>query len=156
MTSFKQMIELHKQAILHEYQGICQYLTTQAKLHDNDKIEPGYVHDIYTEHFPTLKSIPFATPEYKAYEQEHFSEAHHQHVQNRHHYYDHRNNTTDVDLFDVLEAIVDIRLSQRQYSNYDIEIIMNTFRDKGVLDLDLESVVLNTLIKLEEIDEKTK
>lgn len=154
MTDFKQMISLHKQMIKADFENVSQYLLTIGDSHDNDKVEAGYVNDVYEEHFPVLKQIEFGSPEYKAYELKHFKQAHAKHAQNRHHYYNPLNEASDTDLFDVLEAIIDIRQSQRQYSDYSIDYIMKTFKDKGVLELDIEKLAYNTLLKLEELDEK--
>ncbi len=154
MSDFEKMITTHKDMIKSDYSNICEYLFNQAIAHDEDKVAPGYVNDVYQEHFPTLKSIEFGTPEYRAYELEHFKEAHAAHAQSRHHYYNPLNKIDDIDLFDVLEAMVDIRQSQRQYSEYDIDFIMRTFKEKGVLDLDIEKLAYNTLRKLEVINDK--
>ncbi|WOO87275.1 DUF5662 family protein [Mollicutes bacterium LVI A0039] len=153
MSNFQKMISTHKAMIEKEYAAVCDYMQTTAKNHDNDKTEEGYVKGIYEEHFPTLKTFEFGSKEYKQYEQAHFKEAHRQHVQNRHHFYSVDNTQEDTDLFDLLEAIIDIRLSQRQYSNYDIDVIMQTFKNKGVLDLNIEELARNTLLKLEQISE---
>lgn len=154
MNSFEQMISLHKEMVLDEYKHICDYLIAQAANHDNDKVESGYIRDTYDQYFPALKAIEFGTAEYKQFEQTHFKKAHKMHAQNRHHYYNPLNLNQDTDLFDFLEAIVDIRQSQRQYSDYDINKIMKTFKDKGVLDLNIEELAYNTLIRLENINEK--
>lgn len=153
MTKFDQMISIHKKRIIDQTEKICDYLLKTAKVHDDDKVKPGYVHDTYQEHFPKLKQIEFGTGEYVAYEKEHFKQAHYLHAQNRHHYYNPNNHLDDIDLFDILEAMIDIRQSQMQYSDYEIDKIMNTFKTKGVLELDLENVAYNTLKKLEELDE---
>lgn len=154
MTDFEKMISTHKQMINSDFENVCQYLSHKAEVHDDDKVKPGYVNDVYQEHFPELKKIEFNTPEYKEYEREHFTEAHKLHAQNRHHYYNPLNTTDDIDLFDLLEAIIDVRQSQKQYSEYSIERIMHTFEDKGVLELDIEKLAYNTLRKLEELNEK--
>lgn len=154
MSNFEQMISTHKSMINQDYQNICKFLQEQANQHDNDKIEPGYIKDVYDEHFPSLKQIEFNTAEYKEYERTHFKQAHALHAQNRHHYYNPLNQIEDINLFDLLEAIVDIRQSQRQYADYSIERIMETFKDKGVLELDIEKLAYNTLQKLEDLNEK--
>lgn len=154
MTDFEKMISQHKQMIKSDFENISQYILAIGENHDNDKVETGYVNDIYEQHFPILKQIEFGTDEYHAYERKHFKHAHAEHAQNRHHYYNPLNQMDDIDLFDVIEAIVDIRQSQRQYSDYSIDYIMKTFKDKGVLELDIEKLAYNTLLKLEELDEK--
>lgn len=154
MNNFEDMITTHKSMIKTDYQLICEYLQSRADEHDIDKVNPGYIRSVYDEHFPTLKMIEFGTEQYKQYEKEHFVEAHRQHAQNRHHYYNPLNKADDVDLFDLLEAIIDIKQSQKQYSDYQIDLIMKTFKDKGVLDLDIEKLAYNTILRIEKLDEE--
>lgn len=154
MNSFEQLISRHKFMVKSDFNNIISYLTYVAETHDNDKVESGYIRDVYDTHFPTLKKIEFGSPEYKQYELQYFKEAHRLHAQNRHHYYNPINQHQDIDLFDFLEAIIDIRQSQRQYSDYDLGKIMDTFKSKGVLELDVESLALNTLKRLEQLDER--
>lgn len=154
MNNFEQLIAIHKSMVKSDYNNIISYLLNVADNHDNDKVEAGYVRNVYDEHFPQLKKLEFGTAEYRAYELEHFKEAHRLHAQNRHHYYNPINQQQDIDLFDFLEAIIDIRQSQRQYSDYDLNKIMETFKNKGVLELDIETLALNTLKRLEKLDEE--
>lgn len=153
MTEFDKLIKVHKQMIESDFENICEYLRTKAVVHDNDKIEEGYVNSVYEEHFPKLKQIEFGTEEYVAYERNHFAKAHYLHSQNRHHYYNPNNELDDIDLFDLIEAIVDMKQSQKQYSQFDMDILLKTFYDKGTLDLDLESLVINTVMRIESLNE---
>lgn len=156
MTNFEELIKLHKQMVESDMNLAVSYLKEKAITHDNDKVEPGYVRDVYVEHFPKLKQIPFGTKEYRAYELAHFKKAHALHTQNRHHFYNHLENADDTDLFDLLEAIIDIKQSQKQYADYDLKTIMKTFKDKEVLSLDLELLAYNTMKKLDELNENSK
>ncbi len=154
MNNFEDMINIHKSMIKEDYNLICDHLSARADEHDIDKQSPGFVRYVYDEHFPTLKKIEFGTKEYKQYEKEHFAEAHRLHAQNRHHYYNPLNEVDDIDLFDLLEAIVDIKQSQKQYSDYQIDLIMKTFKEKGVLNLDLEKLAYNTILRIEKLNEE--
>lgn len=154
MTDFEKMISTHKQMIKSDFKNVSNYLLEVGECHDNDKVEAGYINEVYQEHFPKLKQIEFGTPEYHKYEQTYFKQAHAEHAQNRHHYYNPLNKQEDINLFDVLEAMIDIRQSQRQYADYSIDFIMKTFKDKGVLELDIEKLAYNTLLKLEQLDEE--
>ncbi len=154
MTEFEKMINVHKRNIETELNIVCNEFLKRAKEHDNDKVEPGIVNDIYNEHFPTLKTIEFGTAEYLAYEKKYFIKAHELHAQNRHHYYSKYNTIDDVNLFDVIEALVDIRQSQKQYADYSHEKIVKTLIDKEVVNLDIKQLIVNTVLKLEELSEE--
>ncbi len=153
MTKFQTMIELHKSMITSDMILVSDYLLEKAFVHDDDKVKEGFVKTVYDEHFPILKQIEFGTEEYRAYELEHFKKAHEIHAQNRHHFYNPINKQTDTDLFDVLEAIIDIKQSQKQYAEYNLEKIMDTYRNKGMFDLDLEKLIYHTLLKVDDLNE---
>ncbi len=154
MTKFEEMIMRHKQMVADHCDLAANYIHQKGQNHDNDKIEPGIVKEIYDEHFPVLKQIEFQTPQYVAYEREHFTSAHRLHAQNRHHYYSQYNDLNDIDLFDVLEAIIDIKQSQKQYSTYSYQKLLETFQTKGVLDLDIEQLVMNTVKCLDRLEDE--
>ncbi len=153
MTNFQTMIELHKSMITSDMELVSKYLLEKAKTHDDDKIKEGYVKSVYDEHFPLLKQIEFGTDEYRQYELTHFKKAHELHAQNRHHFYNPVNTQNDTDLFDLIEAMIDIKQSQKQYAEYDIEKIMDTYRSKGMFEMDLEQLIYHTLVKVDNLNE---
>ncbi|MGL5020497.1 MAG: DUF5662 family protein, partial [Mycoplasmatales bacterium] len=126
-------------------------LINRSQTHDEDKIFNDIQNEAYEKHFATLKSIPYATKEYYKYEQENFYEAHQSHAQNDHHFYSHRNTHTEPDIIDLLEAIIDINASNKQYSSGSIDHTMNTLKKKGILDISLEEFILNTLKNLKNL-----
>lgn len=150
MSEFNKLITKHIQSVNGELQKVSEELQRRGQEHDHDKIEKGYVNDVYENYFPQLKKIDFGSAEYLEFEREHFSQAHYMHVQNRHHFYDHRNQTTDVNLFDFLEAIIDIKESNKQYSTFDIDNVMAIIKSKGLFEQSLEEMTRNTISALEE------
>lgn len=153
MNNFDDMFKIHKKMIKSDYENIHNYLDFQQENHDLDKVNNKEIYEIYKQHFPKLKELEYGSEEYHAYEREHFKPAHKLHANNRHHYYSPLNNLTDIDIFDLLESIIDIRQSQNQYSQFNVESVMASIRKKGILNLDIESLVYHTLIKLGELDE---
>lgn len=132
-------------------------MVEKSQVHDLDKVFNPTVFNIYNEHFAELKKIPFGSEEYKEYDRTHFPEAHKIHAQNDHHYYAYYyNTTTKPNLLDLLEAIIDINASSKQYGNSDGELILQGLKNKGVLDIvHIEEIVKNTISLLnEENDEK--
>ncbi len=150
MSEFEEMISLHRLRVSNEISTVCDHLLQRANDHDNDKLDNKEIYEIYNEFFPELKKLKFGSDEYKKFEQAHFKNAHKLHAQNRHHYYSKYNQCDNINLFDILEAIIDIRQSQKQYSNYEIDAVMKTIINKGALNINLEDVVYNTLLQLEE------
>ncbi len=153
MNNFEDMISVHRSLIAEDIDLICDYLRLKSKMHDMDKVEPGVVNDTYVTHFPTLKKIPYGTAEYKQYEKDYFSEAHYLHAQNRHHFYNPINEADDIDLFDLLEAIVDIKQSQKQYSTNNKDVLFEVLKSKGIYELELEDLIKNTVIRMEKLNE---
>lgn len=151
MKNFDELLEIHRKKVESTMNDAASEINERAKVHDMDKKDDPRIHDVYKEYFPKLKKIPHATKEYYDYELAHFQEAHFLHVQNRHHFYDYRNKIEDVDLFDLLEAIIDINESSKQYNeDYTLEKTVSTIIEKGIADQDLVSLINNTLKHLNE------
>ncbi len=150
-NDFKQMLSVHKELMNQSMNEIIGELVKRTQEHDMDKLLDSRVSQVYEEHFPKLKQIPFGTEEYLAYEHEFFWDAHMIHAQNRHHYYSEKNNQVkDPNIIDLLEAVVDIYVSNKQYNdNPNINDIIETMNKKGILDYSLEEYIANTLENLE-------
>lgn len=148
--TFEQMLELHKNLVNENMETIINDLVTRMQEHDMDKINDPEIYAIYKEHFPALKTIAYGTPEYFAYEKNHFEVAHQKHAQNDHHFYSHRNNTTKPNLLDLIEAIVDIYSSNLQYSKEaNHAMVLETIKNKGIYNVPIEEFISNTLSLLE-------
>lgn len=143
MNDFDQMLDKHLLMVKDKLIKSSDELLKRAQEHDIDKFENKDIYKTYKEHFPKLKKIPFGTEEYYKYEKEHFDNAHQIHAQNRHHFYSHRNNLDDINLFDLIEAIIDISQSSIQYGNE--EGYKKSLKDKGILNYELEELVVNTI-----------
>ncbi|MGL4589831.1 MAG: DUF5662 family protein [Mycoplasmatales bacterium] len=145
MTEYEKMLFEHRKRVEKALTEIQHDIEARKQNHDLDKIENPEIYEVYNEHFPILKTIPFGTKEYKQYEADYFSNAHYLHVQNRHHFYDHRNTTTKPNLLDILEALVDIRESIKQYDEYNTESAIEVLKRKKIDQLSLAEVVENTI-----------
>ncbi len=151
-SQFKPMLMTHKTMFNEVINYLTNDLTLRSQTHDMDKLVDPRVAEVYEEHFPKLKQIPFGTEEYLAYEKEYFWDAHMLHAQERHHFYSSKNTSVEnPNLNDLLEAVIDIYVSNKQYnSNPDIEAIMETFEKKGILNWTIADYIENTLKDLEE------
>ncbi len=141
--SFDELFKYHKEKMEEKLLFASKEFAKRAKEHDNDKLENKDIYDTYKEFFPRLKEIPFGKREYFAYEKEHFDNAHQIHAQNRHHFYSRRNNLDDINLFDLMEVVIDISESAKQYG-YESKI-MDSLKNKQVLNYDLEELIYNTI-----------
>ncbi len=141
--SFDELFKYHKEKMEEKLMVASEEFAKRAKEHDNDKLENKEIYDTYKEHFPKLKKIPFGTREYLAYEKENFDNAHQIHAQNRHHFYSRRNNLNDINLFDLMEVIIDISESAKQYG--DESKIMESLKSKQVLNYEIEELIQNTI-----------
>ncbi len=140
---FDELFKYHKEKMEEKLILVSEEFSKRAKDHDNDKLENPEIYQTYKEHFPELKKIPFGTREYFAYEKEHFDKAHQIHAQNRHHFYSRRNNLDDINLFDLIEVVIDISESAKQYG--DEKKIMESLKNKQVLNYELEELIKNTI-----------
>lgn len=142
-TDFKTLLNQHLEMVDKKLVLSSMILCERAVEHDKDKIFNPIVYAAYNKYFPELKKIPFGTEEYKNFEKKYFDQAHQIHAQNRHHFYSPRNHLDDINLFDLIEAIIDISESSRQYGEF--KNYKNALRAKGVYDYDLEEMINNTV-----------
>lgn len=149
-NNFQALLNSHLKLVRYDMNKVVLKMVEKSQTHDLDKVFNPIVFNIYSEHFPELKKIPFGTEEYKMFEKTHFPEAHEIHAQNDHHYYSHRNTQTKPNLLDLLEAVIDINASDKQYGNSDCDYVLQVLKDKKVLDVDIEEFVKNTLDLLNE------
>ncbi len=153
-SEFKQMLSVHRELMNQSMNEIIKELVERTQKHDMDKLLDPRVAEVYEEHFPKLKQIPFGTEEYLAYEHQHFWNAHMIHAQKRHHFYSEKNKeVSDPNIIDLLEAVVDIYVSNKQYNeNPKIDEILLTMEKKGILDYSLEEYIKNTLESIDKRD----
>lgn len=153
-STFTRMLDRHKNYVQNYMFVFMQQLNTRNVNHDMDKINNDDIFDVYNEHFETLKSIPFGTEEYRAYEKEHFKKAHYLHNQQRHQFYcEEHEQKTDVNLIDMIEVICDIMASARQYNRdkIDIESVSKIIYNKPTIkDYVSYELIYNTVKLMEE------
>ncbi|MFV0247229.1 MAG: DUF5662 family protein [Mycoplasmatales bacterium] len=153
MTKFEELLKEHKQNVTNRLSFIEKDIHNRAISHDMDKITDPVQYEAYSKHFVALKKIPFGSEEYYTFEKENFNDAHENHAQNRHHFYSKKNKGMDTNLLDLLEAIVDISESQKQYDNDDLNKTKEYFSKKGLYDLNIEKLIDNTLLYINDTDE---
>ncbi len=149
-TDFITLLAEHKRLFNHHFNLMINEMIERSQSHDMDKIYNKSTFDTYNRHFTELKQIPFGTAEYLQYEEDYFWDAHMSHAQNRHHYYSNKNNSVDdPNLIDLLEAIIDIYVSNLQY-NEEVTTakVMAVLTAKGIMDIDLESYIENTINRI--------
>lgn len=149
--NFNEMFEEHLKLIRKKLLLSSNELVERAFNHDSDKIFNPTVNKAYENKFPELKKIPFGTTEYFDFEKKYFDDAHQIHAQNRHHFYSHRNSLKDVNLFDMIEAIIDISESSKQYGNSKYK---EAFERKGLYDYNLKELIDNTIEYLQTLENK--
>ncbi len=145
---FDKLIKYHKTKMEEKLIKSSEELFKRAKEHDNDKLENKEIYQTYKKYFPELKKIPFGTREYFEFEKKNFAKAHQIHAQNRHHFYSRKNTLDDINLFDLIEVVIDISESAKQYGNEDK--IMESLKNKQVFNYELEELVKNTIKYLDD------
>lgn len=144
---FEQLLNIHIKLYEVEMNKHVENLENRIIIHDKDKINNPIIYNSYKEHFPKLKQLEFGSDAYKKYERDNFKEAHYLHAQNDHHFYSLNNTQTKPNLIDLLEAVTDIYVSNKQYSpnNLNVDNLLEVFKQKGILDLSLEEYLENTI-----------
>lgn len=145
------MLEIHKSYVSNALSVVIMDLINKSVEHDNDKIFNEEIFNVYNDHFTILKQMKYGTDEYIAYERTHFAIAHQLHALNDHHYYSRYNTHTLPTLMDLIEAVVDVYVSDKQYSSqdFDVENVIAVLKRKGALNVTLEELIENTLKKIE-------
>ncbi len=141
--TFDELLKYHKMKMEEKMLIVSKEFSKRAKEHDNDKLENKEIYNTYKKYFPELKKIPFGTREYFAFEKENFKKVHKIHAQNRHHFYSRSNNLNDINLFDLIEVVIDISESAKQYG--DEAKVMESLKNKQVLNYELEELIQNTI-----------
>ncbi len=148
-NEFEKLLFEHLKLIHKKLEQSSNEMLKRAQEHDMDKLQNPIINETYIEHFTKLKNIPFGTQEYFNYEKENFEAAHQLHAQNRHHYYSKKNKLEDINLFDVLEAIIDISQSAKQYGDFDG--YKKSLKNKQIFNYELEELIVNTVNYLEKL-----
>ncbi len=148
--TFEELLKQHQDLLKLHMNYLIKQLEYNRDNHDVDKLENPDIFNIYDKHFTVLKSLDFDSDEYHNYQRDNFGPAHQIHAQNDHHFYSPRNNHTNPTLLDLIEAIVDIYVSNIQYSdNDDIDITLDVIKKSGICNIDVETYIYNTLKELQ-------
>lgn len=149
-TDFLKLLLSHKEEVIKSCKAKAINLIEAAYEHDMDKIFNEETYKIYAEHFAKLKSIPFTSSDYKEYEEKHFPQAHYNHNQEAHQFYDYRHEAdTEVDLMLLQEVVTDITVTAKAYGNTDVESIAKIIHNKGsISELVSYEVILNSVKKV--------
>lgn len=152
--NFVDLLKTHKKMYNAVMNPLINELVSRSQEHDLDKLYDPRIFKVYQKHFPELKKIEFGTEEYLKYEHDNFYQAHMLHAQKRHHFYSSKNQeTTDPNLIDLLEVVVDIYVSNKQYNKTaNKQTVMDALEMKGVFNVDLKEFVENTVDKLENLN----
>lgn len=148
MTEFDKMLYQHIEKVERNLIILGVQLDIRSDEHDKDKFTNKNIYNVYNKHFPILKKLPFGSDEYRAYEKEHFKEAHYLHNQQRHQFYcEEHEADTKVNLIDVAEVICDILASAEQYNDkLDIEAVADIVYNKPTMkNYVSRELILNTI-----------
>lgn len=116
--SYRKDIIDHKQKVSFNTLVFIQELYRRQALHDNDKVTNDIIFSAYDAHNNTLRQSDFGSEKYRSIMQNELAEAAFIHAQNRHHFYAKAHQQdTDVNIFDLIETIVDIKSSIERYDS---------------------------------------
>lgn len=149
-NEFRKLLNTHLSLVRNDLNICILDLVKRSQNHDLDKLFDLEQNIVYERHFPEIKKLEFGSAEYMEYHRQFFDHASILHSQNDHHFYSKHNQHTEPNLIDLLEAIIDINASNKQYSQKGIEQTINICERKGMFDIDLKEYVYNTLKMIED------
>jgi hypothetical protein len=130
-------------------------LVARADAHDLSKLGPPEV-DTFTKYTPVLAGLTYGSDAYKAAlkEMEPALVNHYQH--NRHHPEFFPNGVADMDLFDVLEMLIDWKAATLRHRDGSIDrsVVINATR--FAMPDALVRLITNTLPKLDEMSKRSR
>lgn len=112
--------------------------------HDRTKLEPPEV-DTFTKYTPLLKASTYGSEEYKQMLQEMKPALDHHYSNNRHHPEFNPNRIEDMNLFDLLEMLIDWKCATLRHSNGDINKSLEINKDRFNISPQLLQVLKNTV-----------
>jgi hypothetical protein len=149
-NKFRILLNTHLNLVRYDLNICIMDLVKRSQTHDLDKVFDMEQNVVYEYHFPEIKKLEFGSKEYLNYHNQFFNHASVLHSQNDHHFYSKFNNHTEPNLIDLLEAVIDINVSNKQYSQKGIEETIEICTHKGLFDIDVKEYVYNTLKMIEE------
>jgi hypothetical protein len=123
-------------------------LVNRADAHDISKLGPPEV-DIFTKFTPVLAGLTYGSEEYKAALKEMEVATKNHYAHNAHHPEHHREGVLDMDLFDLLEMLLDWKAATLRHKNGDIVKSLEINTKRFNIPEPLRKVLENTLLKLE-------
>ena len=149
-NEFRKLLDTHLNMVRNDLNTCVIDIIKRSQTHDLDKIFDHNQNIVYEHHFPTIKKIEFGSQEYIDYHHKYFYHSSVLHSQNDHHFYSKHNQVTKPNLIDLLEAVIDINASNKQYSNKGFEQTIAICEQKGIFEIDIKEYVYNTLKMLED------
>lgn len=123
-------------------------LINRADAHDVSKLGPPEV-DTFTKYTDTLKGLTYGSDEYKQCLKEMQPALDNHYKHNAHHPEHHANGVHDMDLFDVLEMLIDWKAATLRHANGDINKSVEINEKRFNMPPFLVQLLKNTLPKLE-------
>jgi hypothetical protein len=149
-NEFRKLLNTHLNLVRNDLNICIIDLVKRSQTHDLDKIFDIEQNIVYEKHFSKIKKFEFGSQEYIEYHNQYFNHASFLHSQNDHHYYSKFNTQTTPNLIDLLEAIIDINASNKQYSQKGIDATLEICKQKGIFEIDIKEYVSNTLKMIDE------
>lgn len=147
--SYRKDIIDHKQKVSANMFTIIQELYHRQALHDNDKITNDLIFEPYDMYNNELRRAGFGSERYKHILKNELGEAADLHAQNRHHFYAKAHACqTDVNIFDVIEALIDIKSAIERYDDHspeEVQLLLKNSMQRILSEQTLDTVIENTI-----------
>ena len=122
-------------------------LSQRATYHDNSKLlEPEK--ELFDEMTPKLKTAVYGSDEYKGFLNELKVALDHHYSKNSHHPEYYENGIDGMDLFDVIEMLMDWKAATMRTKNGDIEKSLVINKDRFKISDQLAKILQNTIVSM--------
>ncbi len=149
LDTFRKIVEhiaLVQRLLLSAQIELARRITT----HDRSKLSAPEL-ELYCQATDKLESMTYGTPEYETLRQELLGDAlGHHFAHNRHHPEHFENGIEGMNLFDVLEMLIDWMAATNRHADGDINRSFEVNRQRYDISLQLERIMKNTVPWLED------
>ncbi len=144
--------EKHIEQVKEYMNGFLVSLMARMQAHDQTKLRSPEA-EIFEEYTPKLAECTYGSEEYKRYLSEMEVALDHHYAHNPHHPEHFENGVADMTLIDLIEMVCDWKAASMRHDDGDIRESIRINRDRFNLDVDIGTIIENTVDILETMDE---
>lgn len=134
----------HKRLVSELMLECSKMIAIRGLEHDDSKLDTDEF-PYFAELTPKLKSSTFGSDEYKGFKEQLKPALDHHYANNRHHPEHFKNGVKDMNLFDLMELMVDIFASSKRQANGNLRKSLEQYQQTYQISEDLKLIMENTM-----------